>query len=79
MDYPGLKKNNLEFIETSAKDSINVDKAFESLILEIFRHQLIGEDNLMTDARVVTLGTHEVVHVGVTTDTPSKGNDKCRC
>ena len=37
--YKFAQQNNIMYIETSAKDNTNVDKAFESLFDQIYRYQ----------------------------------------
>eukprot|EP00326_Haptolina_ericina_P014861 CAMPEP_0181172050 /NCGR_PEP_ID=MMETSP1096-20121128/2245_1 /TAXON_ID=156174 ORGANISM="Chrysochromulina ericina, Strain CCMP281" /NCGR_SAMPLE_ID=MMETSP1096 /ASSEMBLY_ACC=CAM_ASM_000453 /LENGTH=171 /DNA_ID=CAMNT_0023259757 /DNA_START=191 /DNA_END=706 /DNA_ORIENTATION=- len=44
--------NNLAFIETSARESINVDLAFETILIEVYR---IGEQNYQVKAVCVRI------------------------
>lgn len=45
------EKNGLSFIETSALESVNVDAAFQQILVEIYRKVLEKqEDNSLEDA-----------------------------
>jgi len=42
------KKNNLTYIESSAKDNINIERGFNEIITKVVKLGIIQEDNLST-------------------------------
>lgn len=70
------KLNDMSFMETSAKDNINVDAAFDVLIKEIF------EDTTRTNSTINEKEeTNEIDHNTVTLTPPKNDETKrsCRC
>eukprot|EP01127_Copromyxa_protea_P011731 TRINITY_DN2974_c0_g3_i1.p1 TRINITY_DN2974_c0_g3~~TRINITY_DN2974_c0_g3_i1.p1 ORF type:complete len:133 (-),score=33.40 TRINITY_DN2974_c0_g3_i1:53-451(-) len=73
------KKNNLHFIETSAKDNSNVSEAFERLIHEICR-QHVNEPQLGGEEDLPAAPTGGSAIVDLHKDTPAKKDgDTCEC
>jgi GTPase SAR1 family protein len=76
MDY--AKQNGLMFMETSALESVNVEKAFDSLINNIF-DKLSGKLATMDDKRAEIIRGQAIQLSPPTMDNNQKSSSSCAC
>lgn len=75
MDY--AESNGLMFMETSALESINVEKAFESLIVNIF-DKISSKLTTMDDKRAEIM-RGQAIELGSPTSNKARKSSSCAC